>query len=204
MAKKKSRKVAKKVTGKDAASAAYKASRKDQRTKKKAPKRKAAKKKASKVVAGKLPKRLPKKRKPPGRPRVITVVKRDRILKLLSIGSSRGMAAKAVGIHITTIADEARRNKPFSDSLDIAETAGYEMCLQQVTDAAKSGDIKVAQWYLARRHKEEWGTLQKLAMTDSEGKDLTAAERRRAVNSVLIERFGDDAAFLTEGQDDDD
>ena len=45
-----------------------------------------------------------------GRPRALTPEKQDEVIRLISVGGSRRMAAKFVGLKsVTTIADEAKR-----------------------------------------------------------------------------------------------
>ena len=128
-----------------------------------------------------------------GRPRALDAQKKDEIIRLVNIGGSRKQAAKFVGCHHQTITDEAKRDEEFADRLTKAEGKAYAGYLTTIATAAKDGDVKAAQWMLARKYPDEFGELRKHAMTDARGRDLTKGERLRAMKAILLERFGEDA-----------
>ena len=99
------------------------------------------------------------------------------------------MAAKFVGLKsVTTIADEAKRNEDFSDRLYKAEAKCYLGHIQKITE---SSNWRASAWFLARRYPEEFSEVRKHAETSADGKDLSPAKRKQAVDAILKERFGD-------------
>ena len=72
-------------------------------------------------------------KRPIGRPRALTPDKINQVLAFLAAGGSRKKAAEYVGVSVTTIADEAKRNEDFSDRLTRAESSCYMRHLQNVS-----------------------------------------------------------------------
>ena len=122
-----------------------------------------------------------------GRPRALTPEKQDEVIRVLSIGGNRKMAARFVGVSVTTIADEAKRNEDFSDRLNEAEAKCYMVRLGKIHD---SKDWRASAWFLARRYPEEFSEVRRQAQTDANGNDLplTAEQRQKAIDAILDER----------------
>ena len=144
----------------------------------------------AKRPAKKTTKKKPVKKNPVGRPRALNAEKKAEILRLISIGGSRTMAAKFVGVHVTTLVDEAKRDQEFSDNLTAAEGQSYAMHVGNIARAANQGDVKASMWFLARRYSQEFGDITKHALTNSKGVDLTAEERQKAISAIMEEKYG--------------
>jgi transcriptional regulator with XRE-family HTH domain len=113
--------------------------------------------------------------------------KRD-VVTFISAGGSKGMAAKFVGVHISTIIREEEIDGQFANSVKEAEARCYLTSLGKVRNA---DDWKAAAWLLARKWPEEFAELKKHAETGPDGKALTDEQRQRAIEATLRRRFGD-------------
>jgi hypothetical protein len=91
-----------------------------------------------------------------GRPRVLTSEKKQQVLAFIAGGGSRKMAAAYVGVSVTTLADEARRDEPFAVRLEQAEAACYFRHLQNVANAGGK-DWKASAFLLERKWANEFG-----------------------------------------------
>jgi hypothetical protein len=94
-----------------------------------------------------------------GRPRSLTPEKKQQVLAFLAGGGSRRKAAAYVGISLTTIADEAKRDEQFSDDLSRAEASSYFRHLQNVSKAGEK-DWRASAFLLERKWPEEFGKTQ--------------------------------------------
>ena len=105
-----------------------------------------------------IDKNLPKPngKRPIGRPRALTPDKINQVLAFLAAGGSRKKAAEYVGVSVTTIADEAKRNEDFSDRLTRAESSCYMRHLQNVSKAGDK-DWRASSFLLERKWPEEFG-----------------------------------------------
>lgn len=90
-----------------------------------------------------------------GRQRSLTKKKKAEVLAALRVGASRIDAAKLVGVHVTTIANEAERDADFLDDLDRAEATCKIVHIKKLHDAK---DWRSSAHYLKVRHPADWGT----------------------------------------------
>lgn len=86
-----------------------------------------------------------------GRPRALDDAKKTEIIAIISVGGSRGDAAKYVGVAVTTIADEAKRDEAFSDSLLRAES---ECKMHHIRKIHRAKEWQASAWFMSRRYEE--------------------------------------------------
>jgi hypothetical protein len=95
-----------------------------------------------------------------------------------------------VGCDRSTITEECKRDESFSTRLMEAEGECYAGYLTVIAKAAKEGDTKSAQWFLARKYPQEFASVTKNAFTDSQGRDLTPNQRQKLIDAIIEERKG--------------
>lgn len=81
------------------------------------------------------------------------------LLNALRLGLSRGTAAKIIGCHTSTIANEAKRNRKFLDRLKEAEGNCEQALVAYIYSAAKGGQWTAAAWILERKWPQRWGRI---------------------------------------------
>jgi len=106
------------------------------------------------------PKKPAKKKAPAtrkaGQPKAITGEKEKVLLAFIQAGGSRTKAAEYVGIHTSTIENEARRNPQFLDKLTHAEATSYQKHLSNVANAG-GDDWRASAFLLERKWRKEFG-----------------------------------------------
>jgi hypothetical protein len=93
--------------------------------------------------------------RPVGRPRALTDEKKRQVLAFIAGGGSRKKAGEYVGVSVTTIADEARRDDDFADRLSQAEASCYYRHLQNVSRAGER-DWRASAFLMERKWPEEF------------------------------------------------
>lgn len=94
-----------------------------------------------------------------GAPRKIDdPVIRAAIVAFVSAGGSRTKAADHVGIHASTIENEARRNPDFLESLTHAEATNYMTHIKNVSNAG-ADDWRASAFILERKWPGEFGKV---------------------------------------------
>lgn len=113
-------------------------------------------------------------RRPPGRPSKLTVAVQARIVEALEAGQFLATAARAAGVHPSTVrrwvergeAEEQRRTdggaarvteQPFHAFAAAVEQADATAEGRAVATITASPDWRAAAWYLERRHPTTWG-----------------------------------------------
>jgi hypothetical protein len=94
-----------------------------------------------------------------GAPRKLTDTKVEELISLIAGGLSRVKAAELMGIHASTIANEAGRNPEFLDSLTRAEAECCKSHVDVITKAGKedvAGDWRASAFLLERKFKKEF------------------------------------------------
>lgn len=92
-----------------------------------------------------------------GRPPVLDAVKRGTILAILTMGSSRRIAAAYVGCNVSTIRNTALRDPVFAEELGRAENQAEIGYLQNIQKAAKKEQYwRAAAWVLERRNPQDY------------------------------------------------
>ena len=127
-------------------------------------------------------------KKKTGRPRKLNEEMKEQILRVIEIGGSRQKAAMLVGVSRQVLGEEAKRDPVFFTRLKEAEGKAYNKYLTVIGDAAESGDVKAAQWMLARKYPEEFSEMRRNALTNARGKDLTQEERHKLMDAIIAER----------------
>lgn len=100
------------------------------------------------------------KRKYPkaGQPRVfLDKTKEEHFFNALRLGLSRCTACKIIGIHPSTVKNEADRNPEFLERLKEAEGGCEQALAAMIYQAAKGGQWTAAAWMLERKWRKRWG-----------------------------------------------
>jgi len=130
-----------------------------------------------------------KPRQPRGRPRALTVAKKETILAYVSAGGSQRLAAKFVGCHHSTIRNEADRDPHFLASLTRAEAQCALALLDAITRAATTkadGDWRAAAWLLERKWAQDFG----------KDRDLSAEQEPTQIQKILVENREEAQAYV--------
>lgn len=110
----------------------------------------------------------------PGRPRVLAdAAKRKTVQGILAAGGTRDMAARYVGVHPRTLANEIRRDAEFQRQIAEAEI-GFEIgLLKTIREAGGSATgWRAAAWQLERRFPERYRRQGAALFTVGEVEDL--------------------------------
>ena len=121
-------------------------------------------------------------RRPVGRPRALDTMKKENFLAFISAGGSRKKAAQYVGVGVTTIANEAKRDEEFAKRLELAEASCYMHHLQIVAKAGQE-DWRASAFILERKFPEEFG---KRTDVNVGGQPNNPVEIRPQINEYLV------------------
>jgi hypothetical protein len=133
-----------------------------------------------------------------GRPSKLTPKVKSDVCDALKAGATHRMAADYAGIDVATLqrwlADPRPQFREFRDAVKGAEAKGDIMSLAVIQKAAQGGQWQAAAWLLERRHPDEYGRRQVVAVARADAPDVDAMEAaaRRGVGvadaSVLFQR----------------
>jgi hypothetical protein len=122
---------------------------------------------------------------PAGRPPVLDEPKRQKILALLALGSSRRMAARVARCAPSTITRTALRDAQFAEQLARAEQSVEIEALRALRKAAQNDRYwRAAAWLLERRNPVDFAFLEKPRM-------LTQDAAGQLFLSILLYVVGD-------------
>lgn len=133
-----------------------------------------------------------------GRPSKLTPEVSKAICDALRVGATHRMAADYAGVDPATfqrwLADPRAQFREFRESVKRAEAKGDIAALAVIQKAADGGQWQAAAWRLERRHPDEFGRRQVVAVARADAPDVDAMEAaaRRGVGvadaSVLFQR----------------
>jgi hypothetical protein len=108
------------------------------------------------------------------KPYKFTAYKRKEFLDLLSQGTRRGAAAKAIGITRQTVMEFIKDNPAFSNKISEAESDANELVEDALFAAACSGNVTATQVWLYNRDPDNWADRRKVTneVTGKEGGDI--------------------------------
>jgi len=92
------------------------------------------------------------------KPKQMTTVQRERVCSMLSMGSTRGVAARVADCHPATLRAEMRRDPEFAYRVNQCESKLESICLKTLREA--SSDTKhwrAAAWTLERLYPNRYG-----------------------------------------------
>lgn len=113
-----------------------------------------------------------------GRPNWLDATKKGQILAIVSLGGTRGMAARFVGCTPRTIRNEARRDPEFAAALAKAADAPELSYLQSIRKAAQETRYwRAAAWALERTRPQRYAPRR----PDT----ISFAQMRRFINELV-------------------
>ena len=125
---------------------------------------------------------------PGGRPPTLDERKRRQIIAILANGSSRRVAARAVGCSTSTIQRTADRDPEFAAELDAAEQTLEIEALRHIRQAAKNGRYwRASAWLLERRNPSDFARRDPNTLTEQDVLNLWLH-----VSDPLIRKLSDE------------
>jgi len=113
------------------------------------------------------------KKRPRGRPAVLTEPKRKEILAILAYGGSRNDAADYVGCAKSTLSQTIARDAAFYEQIKRAEAGGKVRHLKHVAEADA---WQASAWFLERKYPEEFGR-RRVEVSGPGGGPIESADR---------------------------
>ena len=137
----------------------------------------------------------------PGRPTKLNAETSDRIIKALTAGSTKDVAAAAAGIAVPTFYDWLKRGEAepgsefseFSKKVTRAIADAEMKLLSRVHNASagKDADWRAAAWILERRHPERWANIQRLQILLDEELERTLDKLEQVMTGPEYDRLLD-------------
>lgn len=126
------------------------------------------------------------KKKPGGRPTVMTKETVKKLEEAFILGYSDEKACFVAGITRQTLHNYCQENPKFFDRKELLKSTPELNAKKNIAEGIKNGDVDLSKWYLERKCKDEFSTKQDVGVSGSINnpfESLTTEELKKLVNS---------------------